>query len=82
MQNRSVPTDSVLPHLVYADVSGAAQWLNRVFGFVEHYRYGEPVSGVQMMLGNACIMLKSARTDLASPAQCGVPDSDSLGLCR
>lgn len=71
MRNRSVPADIVLPHLAYADVAAAAAWLAAAFGFVEHYRYGEPVSGIQMQLGKACIMLKAARADFASPEQCG-----------
>jgi uncharacterized glyoxalase superfamily protein PhnB len=72
--NRSVPTDIVLPHLVYEDVAAAAAWLAGVFGFAEHYRYGEPggpVSGAQMSLGCAWIMLCAARPGAATPAQIG-----------
>jgi len=63
-RNRSVPTDAVLPHVVYADVAEALTWLTAAFGFVEHYRYGEPdgpVQDAQMHLGDAWIMLESAR---------------------
>jgi len=59
---------------MYQDVAEAIGWLSRVFGFTEHYRYGEPggpVSGAQMNLGNAWIMLKKARNGCASPAQLG-----------
>jgi uncharacterized glyoxalase superfamily protein PhnB len=72
--NRSVPTDTVLPHLVYQNVADALAWLTTTFGFAEHYRYGDPggpVSGAQMRLGNACIMINSARPGSASPAQVG-----------
>ncbi len=69
--NRSVPTDSVLPHVVYRDVAEAVAWLTRVFGFSEHYRYGNPISGVQIHLGNAWLMLERARAGRASPAQLG-----------
>jgi uncharacterized glyoxalase superfamily protein PhnB len=72
--NRSVPVDTVLPHLAYRDVVEALAWLSRTFGFTEHYRYGEPdgpVSGVQMRLGKACIMLNSFGPGTASPAQVG-----------
>ncbi len=69
--NRSVPTDTLLPHVVYHDVAAAIAWLTETFGFSEHYRYGEPVSGAQLRLGNAWIMLKRARTGSASPAQLG-----------
>jgi uncharacterized glyoxalase superfamily protein PhnB len=74
IKNRSVPADTVLPHIVYQDVGEAMAWLTRVFGFVEHYRYGEQhgtISGAQMQLGNAWIMLTKARAGRASPKQLG-----------
>jgi uncharacterized glyoxalase superfamily protein PhnB len=73
LKNRSVPADVLLPHLVYSDVGAAAAWLNRVFGFVEHYRYGAPDApqGAQMHLGDSWIMLTSARPGRSSPAQAG-----------
>jgi len=74
ISNRSVPTDTLLPHIVYPDVAEAIDWLTKAFGFTEHYRYGEPggpVSGAQMHLANAWIMLKGARPGSASPAQLG-----------
>jgi uncharacterized glyoxalase superfamily protein PhnB len=70
--SRSVPTATVLPHVVYRDVSKACEWLTRVFGFTEHYRHGDPVSGVQMYLGDAYIMLTRPRdVTLESPAELG-----------
>jgi uncharacterized glyoxalase superfamily protein PhnB len=71
MRNRSVPVDTVLPHLVYHDLASASIWLTRVFGFTEHYRYGDPLSGIQMRLGAACIMLKGPQQGTMSPAQLG-----------
>ena len=70
-KNRSVPTDILLPHIVYQDVAAAIAWLTTAFGFVEHYRYGDPAEGAQMHLGDAWIMLASARPGRASPAQVG-----------
>ncbi|MGC1871914.1 MAG: VOC family protein [Acidobacteriaceae bacterium] len=70
LKNRSVPTNTVLPHILYSDVAEAAAWLTRVFGFREHYHYGDAagsISGAQMHLGDARIMLKRA------PAGCSVP---------
>jgi uncharacterized glyoxalase superfamily protein PhnB len=55
-------------------VADALAWLTKAFGFVEHYRFGEPggrVNGAQMHLGDAWIMLNSARPGSASPAQAG-----------
>ena len=72
--NRSVPTDTLLPHVIYQDVAAAIAWLTEAFGFSEHYRYGEaggPISGAQMHLGNAWVMLKRARSGNASPGQLG-----------
>ena len=71
IRNRSVPTDIMLAHLTYQNVADAIAWLTKTFGFTEHYRYGEPVSGAQMHLGEAWIMLRSARPGEASPAQVG-----------
>ena len=74
IKNRSVPVDTVLPHIVYQDVAKALPWLTATFGFTEHYRYGESdgrVSGAQMYLGRAYIMLRSARPGETSPAQTG-----------
>jgi uncharacterized glyoxalase superfamily protein PhnB len=64
----------VLPHLVYENVSDALSWLNKIFGFIEDFRYGESgglVQGAQMHLGSAWIMLGSARPGRASPGQLG-----------
>jgi uncharacterized glyoxalase superfamily protein PhnB len=71
IHNRCVPTDTVLPHLVYADLGRAIEWLTQVFGFVEHYRYGDPISGAQMRAGNAWIMVATPREDRRSPADLG-----------
>ena len=71
LKNRSVPADIVLPHLTYQNVANAAAWLTKAFGFTEHYRYGDPVAGVQMHLGDAWVMLNSERADRKSPAQTG-----------
>jgi uncharacterized glyoxalase superfamily protein PhnB len=72
MKNRSVPADVILPHLVYQNVEAAIEWLTRVFGFTEHFRYGDPAQGAQMHFGDAWIMLSVARPGRTSPAQAGV----------
>lgn len=74
LRNRSVPADVILPHVTYQNVAGAIAWLTKVFGFAEHYRYGEPggqVEGAQVHLGDAWIMLNRARPGRSSPAQSG-----------
>jgi predicted enzyme related to lactoylglutathione lyase len=71
--NRSVPTDTVLPHVPYRNVEDAIAWLTRAFGFTEHYRYGEPgaASGAQVGLCKAVLMLHRARPGSSTPAQLG-----------
>ncbi|HEV3166354.1 MAG TPA: VOC family protein [Isosphaeraceae bacterium] len=74
VKNRSVPVDTLLPHLTYQNVADAMAWLTATFGFIEHFRYGEEherPSGAQMHLGDAWIMLNSSRDNSASPAQVG-----------
>jgi uncharacterized glyoxalase superfamily protein PhnB len=74
LKNRSVPTDIVLPHLVYRDVARAIDWLTRVFGLREHFHYsgdGE-IGGAQMQLGESWIMLHSTRPGSMSPAEAGI----------
>jgi uncharacterized glyoxalase superfamily protein PhnB len=71
MKNRSVPADLVLPHINYRNLLDASAWLNRVFGFKEAFRYGDPVSGMQMRLGDAYIMIRTARPESLTPAQLG-----------
>ena len=71
IENRSVPTNTILPHVAYRDISAAIGWLTRTFGFVEHYRYGKPVSGAQVRLGSAYVMLRQAEPGVLSPTQLG-----------
>ncbi len=71
LTNRSVPVDTVLPHVTYKRLPEAMDWLTRTFGIVEHFRYGDPVSGAQVRLGNAYIMVRAARGDYRSPAELG-----------
>lgn len=70
LKNRSVPTDIILPHIVYQNLPEAIAWLTRAFGFAEHYRYGEP-SGAQLFLGRAWIMVRQADRRHSNPAQLG-----------
>jgi uncharacterized glyoxalase superfamily protein PhnB len=71
--NRSVPPDTVLPHITYRDVAQASAWLTATLGFTEHYRYGPPgaPSGAQMYLGDAWVMLDAADPGQKTPAELG-----------
>jgi uncharacterized glyoxalase superfamily protein PhnB len=56
---------------MYRDLPGSIAWLSRVFGFTEHYHYGEPMSGAQIFAGRACLMLKQAAKGQPSPTELG-----------
>jgi uncharacterized glyoxalase superfamily protein PhnB len=74
LKNRSVPTNTLLPHIFYRDVAEAMVWLTRVFGFREHYHYGDDaglISGAQMHFGDAWMMLKRAPAGRSVPADLG-----------
>jgi len=71
INNRSVPTNIILPHIVYQNVPEAIAWLKRAFGFSVHYTYGDPVNGAQMFLNEAWIMVRQARAAQASPSSLG-----------
>jgi uncharacterized glyoxalase superfamily protein PhnB len=69
--NRSVPVSTVLPHVYYQDLASAIRWLTTTFGFVEHYRYGSPVSGAKIHLRQAWIMVSQANPGATSPLYAG-----------
>jgi uncharacterized glyoxalase superfamily protein PhnB len=73
MKNRSVPANAILPHIVYRNVPDAIAWLSHAFGFVEHYRYGDPPGpiGAQVHLGDAWMMLETVKSNSSTPAQLG-----------
>ncbi|HEY4052135.1 MAG TPA: VOC family protein [Terriglobales bacterium] len=71
INNRSVPANTILPHIVYQNVPEAIAWLKRAFGFSVHYTYGDPLNGAQMFLNEAWIMVRQARAAQTSPSSLG-----------
>jgi uncharacterized glyoxalase superfamily protein PhnB len=72
LNNRSVPTNYILPHVYYENMADALTWLVEVLGFVEHFRFELPdgqLHGVMMHHGDAWVMLKSSSQTLTSPAK-------------
>src|SRR5262244_3180642 len=59
LSNRSAPAATIVPILVYKDVSQAIEWLCRAFGFTERLRFerGGITSHAQLASGNGAIML-------------------------
>jgi len=51
IDNRSLPTATVIPVLVYPDVRAAVAWLTEAFGFVERVRIGDD-HRAQMRVGD------------------------------
>ncbi|MCM2535101.1 hypothetical protein NDK43_25625 [Neobacillus pocheonensis] len=74
VNNRSVPTDYILPHVYYENVANALSWLTSVFGFVEDYHFDlsdGQLHGVMMHKGDAWVMLKSSSLKMTSPGKLG-----------
>ena len=64
LTNRSLPTATVIPVLVYPDVRAAVVWLSEAFGFVEQVRIGED-HRAQMRVGvDGAVIVADVRTHL------------------
>lgn len=57
--NRSIPSATVIPVLVYPDVRAAVDWLGAAFGFAERVRIGED-HRAQLAFGDAAIIVADA----------------------
>src|SRR5207249_2606482 len=60
VSNRSAPTATVVPVLIYEDVGEAINWLCRAFGFTERLRHAGrdgTVSHAQLAIAEGAIML-------------------------
>jgi uncharacterized glyoxalase superfamily protein PhnB len=58
MKNRSIPRATVIPELGYPDVTVAADWLSRAFGFTVRLRIAN--HRIQMNVGDGAIVLVEA----------------------
>lgn len=65
--NRSIPSSSVIPVLVYADVQAATDWLVSAFGFRERLRIGEGHRN-QLVHGDGAIIVADATNGRQVPA--------------
>lgn len=57
--NRSMPTCTVIPELVYEDVGEALDWLCEKFGFVERWRAGN--HRAQLSVGDGAVAVTERR---------------------
>jgi uncharacterized glyoxalase superfamily protein PhnB len=72
LPNRSMPSSTIIPVLLYPDVRQAVEWLCATFGFVERLRMGEHRS--QLEFNGAAIVVTGGRGDESA----GVPLIHSL----
>ena len=66
--NRSIPSATVVPVLVYPDVRAAVAWLEEAFGFVERVRIGED-HRAQLALGDGAVIVADVRGDRRPPRE-------------
>jgi uncharacterized glyoxalase superfamily protein PhnB len=64
--NRSIPSDTVIPVLVYPDVREAVEWLTNAFGFEERLQIGENHRS-QMRFGDGAVIAADVRRDQKPP---------------
>src|SRR6266571_3331774 len=80
--NRSMPSSTVIPMLVYPDVAQALVWLCCTFGFAEHLRIGSHRS--QLTVGDGSIVVATGlpRPEFNSNKTKAGPTSPSWCVCR
>jgi uncharacterized glyoxalase superfamily protein PhnB len=66
LPNRSIPTATVIPVLIYPDVGEAARWLAAAFGFIERVRIGEN-HRAQLQVGDGAVILGDVHGDRRPP---------------
>jgi uncharacterized glyoxalase superfamily protein PhnB len=65
--NRSIPTPTVVPVLIYPDVREAVDWLAQAFGFAERLRIGE-AHRAQLRVGESgAVIVADVRHDRRPP---------------
>ena len=64
--NRSIPSSTVVPVLIYPDVREAVAWLSDAFGFVERVRIGENHRS-QLRFGDGAVIVGDVRHSRRAP---------------
>jgi uncharacterized glyoxalase superfamily protein PhnB len=64
--NRSIPSPTVIPVLIYPEVREAVAWLGAAFGFSERLQIGENHRS-QMTCGDGAVILGDVRGDRRAP---------------
>jgi uncharacterized glyoxalase superfamily protein PhnB len=64
--NRSIPSATVIPVLIYPDVRAAVAWLTEAFGFVERVQIGEDHRS-QLSFGDGAVIVGDVRHERRPP---------------
>jgi uncharacterized glyoxalase superfamily protein PhnB len=64
--NRSIPSATVIPVLIYPDVREAVAWLTQAFGFAERLKIGENHRS-QLSFGTGAVIVADVRSDRRPP---------------
>lgn len=67
LSNRSLPTATVIPVLVYPDVRAAVAWLTEVFGFAERVRIGEAHRSQMRIGADGAVIVADVSRDRRAP---------------
>jgi len=68
-ENRSIPSATVIPVLIYPDVREAVAWLTEAFGFVERIRIGESHRSQLSVGEDGAVIIGDVRHDRVAPEQ-------------
>ncbi len=64
--NRSIPSPTVVPVLIYPDVRDAVRWLSAAFGFEERLQIGESHRS-QLKVGDGAVIVADVRHEQRPP---------------
>ena len=67
--NRSIPSATVIPVLIYPDVREAVAWLTAAFGFAERLKIGEDHRSQMSVPGGGAVIIGDVRHDRAPPRE-------------
>ena len=69
LENRSIPSATVIPVLVYPDVRAAVAWLTEAFGFVERVRVGEDHRSQMRIGADGAVIVADVRHEQQPPTE-------------
>ena len=67
LTNRSIPSATVIPVLVYPDVRAAVAWLSDAFGFVERVRIGDDHRSQMQVGDDGAVIVADVRGEQQPP---------------